>query len=58
MSASQKENMSEIAIWSIIILFALVTVYTVVKGQVKEVTLELVPVTFSIRISVKLVNRK
>ena len=41
----------------IFILFISATVYSVVKGQVKEVTLKLVPQTFSVMVSIKLVNR-
>ncbi len=54
--ARHKEIMIEIAIWIILGLFILVTGYAVVSGRVKEVTLELVPLSFSVRISVKLVN--
>jgi hypothetical protein len=49
--------MIEIAIWIILGLFILVTGYAVVRGRVKEVTLELVPLNLSVRISVKLVNK-
>jgi hypothetical protein len=50
--------MVETAFWMILGLFLLVTVYSVVKGQVKAVTLELVPQTCSIKISIMLVDRK
>lgn len=54
----KKESMIEVTVWAIFGLFTLVTAYAIAKGMLKEITLEVIPQTLSIRISIKLVNRK
>ena len=54
----KKESMIEVTVWAIFGLFTLVTAYAIAKGMLKEITLEVIPQTLSIRISITLVNRK